>query len=122
MKARSLAQKFEAGEDISAHVDWSRAKRPNVELKRVNVDFPRWVIEALDQEAQRTGRNAAVFDQALDRRAIERLAQSGLIGASAQAPHPNPLPVCGERESRSLAPRARALSSGSNGDKDHSAA
>ncbi len=55
MKARTFDQKFDAGEDISAHVDWSRARRPNVELKRVNVDFPRWVIEALDQEAQRLG-------------------------------------------------------------------
>jgi hypothetical protein len=55
MKARTFEQKFDAGEDISAHVDWSRARRPNVELKRVNVDFPRWVIEALDQEAQRLG-------------------------------------------------------------------
>ena len=55
MRARTFDQKFDAGEDISAHVDWSRARRPNVELKRVNVDFPRWVIEALDQEAQRLG-------------------------------------------------------------------
>ena len=55
MKARTFDQKFDAGEDISAHVDWSRARRPNVELRRVNVDFPRWVIEALDKEAQRLG-------------------------------------------------------------------
>ena len=55
MKARTFDRKFDAGEDVSAHVDWSRARRPNAELKRVNVDFPRWVIEALDREAQRLG-------------------------------------------------------------------
>ena len=55
MKARTFDRKFDAGEDVSAHVDWSRARRPNAEPKRVSVDFPRWVIEALDQEAQRLG-------------------------------------------------------------------
>ncbi|HXY58043.1 MAG TPA: CopG family transcriptional regulator [Methylocystis sp.] len=55
MKARSFERKFDAGEDISAHVDWSCARRPNAEPKRVNVDFPRWVIKALDQQAERLG-------------------------------------------------------------------
>ncbi|HXY58914.1 MAG TPA: CopG family transcriptional regulator [Methylocystis sp.] len=55
MKARTFDRKFDAGEDMSTHVDWSNARRPSAELKRVNVDFPRWVIEALDQEAQRLG-------------------------------------------------------------------
>lgn len=55
MKARTFDRKFDAGEDMTGHVDWSSARRPNTELKRVNVDFPRWVVEALDQQAQRLG-------------------------------------------------------------------
>ena len=55
MKAQILDEKFDAGEDISEHLDWSKAKRLNTELKRVNVDFPRWVIDALDQRAQILG-------------------------------------------------------------------
>ena len=55
MKARELDAKFDAGEDVSAEIDWTQARRPNLELKRVNVDFPTWVVEALDREARRLG-------------------------------------------------------------------
>ena len=54
MKARDFDQKFDAGADVSGDVDRKRARRPNLELKRVNVDFPAWVVEALDQ-ARRLG-------------------------------------------------------------------
>jgi hypothetical protein len=55
MKALHFDEKFDAGEDLSGDVDWERARRPNLALKRVNVDFPAWVIEALDREARRLG-------------------------------------------------------------------
>jgi len=55
MKARDFDQKFDAGADVSGDVDWTKARRPNLELKRVNVDFPAWVVEALDREARRLG-------------------------------------------------------------------
>ena len=55
MKARQFDEKFDAGEDVSDEVDWAMARRPNLALKRVNVDFPVWVIEALDREAHRLG-------------------------------------------------------------------
>ena len=48
-------QKFDQGEDVAQHVDWSAARRPNIETKRVNVDFPAWVVEGLDRQAQRLG-------------------------------------------------------------------
>ena len=41
--------------DISEHVDWSKAKRPNLEQKRVNLDLPKWMIDRLDYEAKRIG-------------------------------------------------------------------
>lgn len=55
MKATELDKRFDAGEDVSDQIDWSRSKRPNTEMKRVNVDFPAWVVKGLDQHAQRLG-------------------------------------------------------------------
>ena len=55
MKATEFDAKFDRGEDISEFLDLSRAKRPGHEQKRVNVDFPTWMIEALDREAKRLG-------------------------------------------------------------------
>jgi len=55
MKARDFERAFEAGKDMSEDVDWSKARRPNLETKRVNVDFPTWVVEGLDRQARRLG-------------------------------------------------------------------
>lgn len=55
MKAREFDRKFDDGEDISQHLDVSRAIRPRQEQKRVNVDFPLWMIQQLDREARRLG-------------------------------------------------------------------
>lgn len=55
MKATEFDKKFDDGEDMIAHVDWSQARRPNIESKRVNVDFPTWMVSGLDQQAKRLG-------------------------------------------------------------------
>ena len=55
MKAKDLDKKFDAGEDITKHLDLSEARRPGQEQKRVNVDFPVWMIHRLDKEAKRLG-------------------------------------------------------------------
>ncbi len=55
MKTAEFDASFDAGEDVSATVDWSKAKRPNDELRRVNVDFPAWVVEGLDRQARHLG-------------------------------------------------------------------
>lgn len=55
MKAKELDKKFDRGEDISKVLDLSRARRANQEPRRVNVDFPSWMIHSLDKEAQRLG-------------------------------------------------------------------
>jgi len=55
MKARDFDREFAAGEDVTAHLDLSKARRPGQEQRRVNVDFPSWMIESLDREAQRLG-------------------------------------------------------------------
>ena len=55
MKARDIDKRFDNGKDISKYLDMSKARRPEQEYKRVNVDFPLWMIERLDKEAKRLG-------------------------------------------------------------------
>ena len=55
MKATVFDKKFDAGEDVSEAIDWSQARRPNDQPKRVNVDFPAWVVEGLDRQARHLG-------------------------------------------------------------------
>lgn len=55
MKAREFDRKFESGEDITKYLDLAKARRPEQKQKRVNVDFPVWMIHSLDKEAKRLG-------------------------------------------------------------------
>ncbi len=55
MKAEEIDKKFDAGESIVDYLDFSKARRPKQEQKRVNVDFPLWMIHSLDKEAKRLG-------------------------------------------------------------------
>ena len=55
MKAEELDKKFDDGEDICEFLDLAKARRPGLEHKRVNVDFPVWMIRSLDREATRIG-------------------------------------------------------------------
>jgi hypothetical protein len=55
MKAKTFDSKFDKGEDITAHLDMSKAQRPGQEQRRVNVDFPSWMVDSLDREAERLG-------------------------------------------------------------------
>lgn len=55
IKTEEFDRKFNRGEDVSKHLDMTKATRPGREQKRVNVDFPVWMIESLDKEAKRLG-------------------------------------------------------------------
>jgi hypothetical protein len=55
MKAKELEFFFDEGEDMSQYLDISKARRPQQDQKRVNVDFPVWMIQQLDKEARRLG-------------------------------------------------------------------
>jgi hypothetical protein len=55
MKASEFDKRFDEGKDISRYLDVSRARRPEQEQKRVNVDFPLWMIHLLDKESKRLG-------------------------------------------------------------------
>ncbi len=55
MKTRTFDEQFDAGDDISAALDLSQARRPNKELLNVTVELPTWMVQALDREARRLG-------------------------------------------------------------------
>jgi hypothetical protein len=55
MKAKDFDRDFDAGVDLTKSLDLSKARRVNQEQRRVNVDFPTWMIESLDREANKLG-------------------------------------------------------------------
>ncbi len=55
MEAINFDKKFDSGEDVTEFLDLSRAKRPGLTIKRINVDLPEWMIGSLDKEANRIG-------------------------------------------------------------------
>ena len=55
MKAKELDRLFDKGEDIMPYLDLTKARRPGHEQRRVNVDFPNWMVDSLDRQASRLG-------------------------------------------------------------------
>lgn len=55
MKAEEFDARFDRGDDISSVLDLTGARHPGHEQRRVNVDFPAWMIDSLDREAKRLG-------------------------------------------------------------------
>lgn len=55
MKAKKFDTDFNAGKNVTDSLDLTKIKRPNQEQRRVNVDFPTWMIDSLDKEASRLG-------------------------------------------------------------------
>ena len=55
MKATEFDKKFDSDDDMTDFLDLSKAKRLGLGIKRINVDFPEWMIESMDQEADRIG-------------------------------------------------------------------
>ncbi len=55
MKAKTFDRKFDAGEEVAGQLDLSQARRVGTDPKRVNVDFPAWMVDSLDREARRLG-------------------------------------------------------------------
>jgi hypothetical protein len=55
MRAKKFDSDFDSGKDVTEALDLSKIRRPLQEQKRVNVDFPTWMIASLDKEASRIG-------------------------------------------------------------------
>jgi len=74
MKAKKFDSDFDSGKDVTGALDLPKARRPLQKQKRVNVDFPTWMIDSLDREASRLG----VTRQSIIKVWLaERLEQSG---------------------------------------------
>ncbi|BDY11912.1 type II toxin-antitoxin system BrnA family antitoxin [Hydrogenimonas cancrithermarum] len=56
MKAKELDKIFDEGqEDILEWFDTEKMTKPNEEPKRINIDFPKWMVDRLDREARHLG-------------------------------------------------------------------
>ena len=79
MKAKKLDRDFDSSKDITKSLDLSKARRPNQEQRRVNVDFPTWMIDSLDREAGRLGvtRQSVIKMWLADR--LEKLASNNRV-------------------------------------------
>jgi hypothetical protein len=53
--AEELDRRFDDGEDILQYFDLATARRPGLETRRVNVDFPDWMVHSLDVQAKKRG-------------------------------------------------------------------
>jgi hypothetical protein len=73
MKAKDLDRRFDDGEDVTQLLDLSKARRPGHEQKRVNVDFPIWMVESLDREAKRLGVPRQALIKVLVARHLEKM-------------------------------------------------
>jgi hypothetical protein len=81
MKARKFDRDFDAGKNVTSALDVSRAKRGKQEQKRVNVDFPVWMIEELDNEAKRLGVTRQSIIKVWLAERLERLSSKSAPGA-----------------------------------------
>ena len=89
MKARKFDKTFDLGKkDIVDDLDLSTARRVNQEQKRINVDFPSWVVESLDREAARVGvTRQSIIEVWLVERLKAEAANKPLNGDAASGAH-----------------------------------
>ena len=79
MKAKTFDRKFDAGERVVSQLDLGKVRRIGTEPRRVNVDFPGWMVDSLDREARRLG----VTRQSLIKLWLaDKLGQPALAGKS----------------------------------------
>ena len=55
MNSSDFDRRFDEGDSVIDALDLSAARRPRLDQRRVNVDFPLWMVEQLDLEASRLG-------------------------------------------------------------------
>ena len=77
MKAKTFDRKFDTGDRVVDQLDLNRSRRVGTDPKRVNVDFPAWMVDSLDREARRLG----VTRQSLIKLWLaDRLGQAASVG------------------------------------------
>ena len=81
MKTKDFDERFDDGESVMPFADLSRAERPNRATRRVNVDFPAWMVDALDREAAHLG---------VTRQSLVKLWIARCLSRDARTAHPAP--------------------------------
>lgn len=84
MTAQEFERRFDEGEDITPYIDESSIRRPGLEARRVNVDFPEWIIQKLDFQSKMIGvsRQSLIKLWISERVQQEHEKQKSLTGAS----------------------------------------
>jgi hypothetical protein len=72
MKASEFDEAFDRGDDMTEYLDYAAAERINLAVKRVNVDFPEWMVKRLDLQARRLGVSRQSVIKQIVAAAIER--------------------------------------------------
>ena len=83
MKAKTFDRKFDEDQDVTEDLDLSKARRPLQEQKRVNVDFPTWMIQGLDREARRVGVTRQSIIKVWLAERLERAASNNTLNSDA---------------------------------------
>lgn len=89
ISAEEFDRLFDEGADISQYVDWSKARRVHPLIRRVNVDFPYWMVHALDDEAERLG----VTRQSVIKTWIAEKIEAAYLARAARADRPAKRPA-----------------------------
>ncbi|MDP1620800.1 MAG: hypothetical protein Q8M08_00530 [Bacteroidales bacterium] len=55
IRAEQFDEQFDQGGDVAEYLETNLAERPGLKQRRVSVDFPAWMVQELDREAQRVG-------------------------------------------------------------------
>jgi hypothetical protein len=56
ISAKEFDEIFDKGEeDVLQYADLTKVRKINDSPQRVNIDFPRWVVDRLDRESKRLG-------------------------------------------------------------------
>jgi len=61
ISAEEFDRRFEEGEDMTPYLDMATARRPGLEVKRVSVDVPAWMVQAIDRQADKIGVSRQAF-------------------------------------------------------------
>jgi hypothetical protein len=85
MTAKDFEQRFDEGEDITPYIDRTTIRRPGLEARDVNVDFPEWVISTLDAQSKRIGVSRQSFIKLWISERIQEEEQSRAALAGAKA-------------------------------------
>jgi predicted DNA binding CopG/RHH family protein len=61
LSAEELDRRFDEGEDITGYLNLESARHINLESKRVSVDVPAWMVQAIDRQADMIGVSRQAF-------------------------------------------------------------